>query len=149
MGEVVSLAKARQADVFSMFDAACPSLPEETNRDVIETAERSVGAATAGSSVKFRTACLLIAILSTVGLAASFLGAPDTQGQLVRDLNFSSNLVVTDEFIIAPAHADDPAWRQSREAWLAHIAKLENHPYFQQVLREKRLFSLTYPDRQP
>lgn len=148
MGEVVSFAKARQADIFSMFDSACPALSEDTCRDVMETAERSVDAQKPGNSVSFRTACLLIAVLSVIGVAASFIGGVGKQGQLAGDLNFSADLVVTEEFTIAPAQADDPAWRHSREAWLAHIAALENNPYYQQVVREKRLFSLTYPDRQ-
>ena len=148
MGEVVSFAKARQADIFSMFDSTCPALSEETNRDVMETAERSVDAQKPGRSLSFRAACLLIASLSVVGIAASFYGGTGTQGQLATDLNFSADLVVTEEFTLAPAQADDPVWRHSREAWLAHIAALENNPYYQQVVREKRLFSLTYPDRQ-
>jgi hypothetical protein len=148
MGEVVSFAKARQADIFSMFDSACPALAEETNRDVLETAERSVDAQKPRKSVSFRTACLLIASLSVIGVATSYLSGVGKRGQLAADLNFSADLVVTEEFTLAPAQADDPEWRQSREAWLAHIAALENNPYYQQVMREKRLFSLTYPDRQ-
>jgi len=178
MGEVVSFAKARQNDIFSMFDAACPLLPDETNREVVETAERSVGDKKSFGPDSFRAACLLIAVVSLCGLTLSFFGGSDVERHksTVVDLSsasvenipglasestgsngtgekryasdgaFSSNLVATDEFTLDHLHADKSAWRNNREAWLAHIASLENHPYYQKVVREKRLFSLTHPD---
>ena len=64
MGEVVSIAKARQTDIFSMFDEACPSLPEETNHGVLETARRSISDGKSNKPSRFRTACLIIGTVS-------------------------------------------------------------------------------------
>ena len=72
MGEVVSIAKARQTDIFSMFDEACPSLPEETNHGVLETARRSISDGKSNKPSRFRTACLIIGTVSFVGIALSF-----------------------------------------------------------------------------
>ena len=162
MGEVVSFEKARQTDIFSMFDSACPPLPEETNREVVETATLSVGDGKQKNPASFRAACLMIATVSLCGVAAlSFVGKSDAErsvdGSLERTLDtdaqpgnsaFSSSIVVTDEFTLDHLNAvADTNWRDSRETWLAHIAAMEGHPYYQQVAREKRLFSLTHPDQ--
>lgn len=168
MGEVVSIAKARQTDIFSMFDAACPSLPEEASREVIETALRSVGGAKSDKTTSFRAACIVIAVISLFGLALSYFnsfpvqqrasmgGEVSTQNQgrqamlemqYAVDGAFSSNLVETEEFTLGQGQSDNPAWRHSRESWLAEISSLESHPYYQQVVREKRLFSLAHPDQ--
>jgi len=168
MGEVVSFAKARQTDIFSMFDTACPSLPEEINREVVDTAVRSVGERKLDKPASFRAACLLIAAVSVCGIALSFFSDSDAErlaglsnGQgsnaandVVSSKNrnpvegaFSSNIVVTEEFTLDHLQSDDISWRHSRETWLAHIAAMEGHPHYQQVLREKRLFSLTHPDQ--
>ena len=66
---------------------------------------------------------------------------------LPNDDAFSSDLVVSDEFTLDYLQADNPRWRQSRESWLAHIAALERNPFYLKVVREKRLFSMTHPDR--
>lgn len=177
MGDVVSFAKAGQTDIFSMFDAACPSLPEETNREVVETAQRSVGATNTNKPATTRAACLVIVALSAIGIALSFFSASSVERRTVvasefsskdaavaapaeaieQSVNhrfdgafsgsFSSNLVMTDEFTLDHLQTDDPAWRLSRETWLAHIAALESNPFYQQVVREKRLFSMTHPDQ--
>lgn len=178
MGEVVSIAKARQTDIFSMFDEACPSLPEETNHGVFETARRSISDGKSNKPSRFRTACLIIGTVSFVGIALSFFvgknverrtivgseivtrgdvaSAADAVEQanrhsvksyLPNDGVFSSNIVVTDEFTLDHPQTDNPRWRQSRETWLAHIAALERNPYYLQVVREKRLFSMTFPDQ--
>ena len=181
MGEVVSIAKARQTDVFSMFDAACPSLPEETDRGVLETARRSVGDGKSIKPTRFRTSCLIIGAISFAGIALSFIVGTNVErrtivgreiatrgdvafasksadatmqvyqhsdnSNLPNDDAFSSDLVVSDEFTLDYLQADNPRWRQSRESWLAHIAALERNPFYLKVVREKRLFSMTHPDR--
>lgn len=160
MGEVVSFAKASQSDVFSMFDDACPALPEDTDREMIVTATRSVGDKNKLQSTRFRSACVVIGALSILGVLLTVVATGGLtsggQGTNSATLNFSSDLVVTDEFTLdhsgnsgssnLGANNGEPAWRHTREAWLAHIATLENDPTYRRVLREKRLFALTYPD---
>lgn len=177
MGEVVSFAKARQTDIFSIFDSTCPTLPEDTDREVVQTAKQSVGVVDKKNHTTFRAAFMLIAALSFFGVVFSIASDSNTghyvsrgagaslkepsaprlasglNAQAVAEIHypssgvFSSSIVATDEFTVDTLASRNPAWRHSREAWLAHIAALENHPYYQQVLREKRLFSLTHPDR--
>jgi hypothetical protein len=159
MGEVVSFAKASQSDVFSMFDDACPALPEDTDREMIVTATRTVGDKSKLQSTRFRSACVVIGALSVLGVLLTVVATggltSGRQGVHSAPLNFSSDLVVTDEFTLDHSSNTvsndlvsngEPAWRHSREAWLAHIAALENDPTYRRVVREKRLFALTYPD---
>jgi len=162
MGEVVSIAKAKQTDIFSMFDSGCPALPEITDEAVIHSASRSVARVEVKKPGASRVACLVIGGVSLIGIALSYLTAETSTN---RDLtssvaghslltadsaligSFSSDLIVTEEFTLNTQVLDERAWRLSREAWLAHIAALERDPAYQQILREKRLFAMTYPDQ--
>lgn len=168
MGEVISFSRARQTDIFSMFDSVCPALPETYEQEVVDSAARSVGQQTQQNPVSFRSACLLITMVCLIAIAvAHILLATDAQhsvntGSTDNALEsqflgkkffsgeqpFSDELVETEEipaYALKPT-ADDPPWRGSKEAWIAHIAKLEREPGYQLVILEKQLFALAYPD---
>ena len=163
MGNVVSIAKARQTDVFSMFDSGCPALPEQTDLQIMQAAAKSADQQKAESPAAFRIACFAICGVSLIGIMLSYLSDtlpgryPETSSvssapmaaaapnvnqlrrsreQQVQEVssasafinNFSSNLVVTEEFTLASTPFVDAAWRTSRETWLAHLATLESDP---------------------
>ena len=152
MGEVVSIRRTTDDDLFDFFNASCPSVPVELDEKIRHSASRAVQ----GQEIvnvgrpSFRTACLLIASVSLVGIilvrgvSARWNDAVESAASYSSSAN---NVVNSPELAAAqPVIAATDSWRRSRSAWAEYIEKLESDPFYQYVLSERRRFKAQYPE---
>lgn len=124
MGDVISLTRVTDVDIFSEFDAQCPSIPESIDLAIPRSAGKAIGKAEAGAEKKgYRTHSFLLIALSLLVLftVKLIVGAMPSQSVDLTSTNTS--------------------YRQSQETWLSFIETLESDPLHQRVLEEKRLFA--------
>lgn len=133
MGEVISISRASDLDIFSEFDAQCPTIPEEVDTAIRACALNAVAPYTSATKpASFRAACGVVVLVSLAALV------------VVKGL--TSRMATTTS--VAHYGLSDTAqgeWRKTRESWQAYISQLEKDPVFVHLQREKKLFQQQYP----
>lgn len=131
MGEVISITRVSDVDIFSQFDAQCPGIPEEINTRIPRSARKAVMKTPYQTGEhNFRNHCAVVVVLSlAVLIAVKFATGAITQQAGYSPLQIS---------------LQNTAFRESQATWLAHIQSLENSAGYQQLLEEKRLYALQH-----
>lgn len=135
MGEVISISRVSDLDIFSEFDALCPAIPQALDDEIRQSAENAVDKKQPNEKPgSFRAACVAVVLLSLVALA----GVKFVAGQ-VADKYSSSR------------YGDVQAnmsknWRKSRESWQAYITHLQNDPLMIHLQAEQKSFQQQFPD---
>lgn len=131
MGEVISISRVSDIDIFSEFDSQCPSIPEDIDQRIPRSARKAVTRSGALNDQNvFRKHCAIVVALSLCVLfIVKFVsGAVSSQMDLqYRDFE-----------------GDVATHRASKSAWAAYIESMESDPYYQRVIREKQLYSRQY-----
>ncbi len=136
MGEVISISRVSDLDIFSEFDAQCPSIPQDIDGLIRQSAESAVDQQQfKGTTGAFKTACVAVVVLSLVALAGVKFVASNVAG------NYSASRY--GEFTTSTRSTD---WRESREAWQTYINYLQNDPRIIHLQTEQKLFKQQYPD---
>ncbi len=133
MGEVINISRASDLDIFSEFDAQCPSIPEEIDTAIRACALGAVNQNTsAAKPASFRAICVVVVLVSLVALAA----VKGLTSRMAAN-TYTSHYGLSD--------TEQGEWRQTRESWQAYISQLESDPVFLHLQREKELFQQQYP----
>ncbi len=133
MGEVISISRVSDVDIFSQFDAHCPSIPEEIDSRIPRSARKAVdNNIRSDRPHHFRNHCVILVVLSVVVLAAVKLASSAIARQ-----------TTTGQAEIAQSNTD---FRHHKDTWQAQIKSMENHPAYLRVIEEKRLFAQQYID---
>ena len=133
MGDVISISRVSDVDIFSEFDAQCPAIPDNIDSRIPHSARKAVGNRPLDRDHNlFRKHCAIVVALSVCGLliVKGVSGAISSQSGM-RGLDFQQSS--TDH-------------RVSQSSWLAYIRKLENDAFYQHVQQEKQLYSLQYTE---
>ncbi len=132
MGDVISISRVNDIDIFSEFDSQCPSIPEDIDQRIPRSARKAVTRPGAlNDQGVFRKHCAIVVALSlSVLFIVKFVsGAVSSQMDLqYRDFE-----------------GDVATHRTSQTAWAEYIETMESDPYYQRVIREKQLYSRQYP----
>ena len=152
MGEVVSIRRTTDDDLFDFFNASCPKVPVELDEKV----KRSAGRAVQGQEIvnvgrpSFRTACLLVASVSLIGLMlvrGVSVRWNDAVESAASYANSTSSTANQPQLAAAqPVSSTVDSWRRNKSAWAAYIETLESDPFYQHVLSERRKFKERYPE---
>lgn len=135
MGEVISISRVSDLDIFSEFDSQCPSIPHEIDVLVRQSAEKAVDKRNHSEKpASFRAACVAVVVLSLIALAGVKFVASQVPG------NYSSG-----RYADATANMSKN-WRESRESWQAYITHLQNDPLMVHLQAELKLFQQQYPE---
>ena len=134
MGEVISISRVSDLDIFSEFDAQCPEIPEDIDKIISHSAENAVGKPNYPQHTgSFRVACIAVVLSSLVALAGVKFVASQLTG------NFSGSKYGD---ISATGKKE---WRESRESWESYITHLENDPRVVHLQIEREMFQQQYP----
>lgn len=132
MGDVISISRVSDSDIFSEFDSQCPSIPEDIDQRIPRSARKAVVRSSASYDQNvFRKHCAIVVALSLCVLfVVKFVsGTVSSQlGMQYRDLE-----------------GDVAKHRASQRAWAAYIQTMETDPYYQRLIREKQLYARQYP----
>jgi hypothetical protein len=133
MGDVISISRVSDVDIFSEFDAQCPDIPENIDSRIPRSARKAVDKGVLDRDHNlFRKHCAIVVALSVCGLLIVKVvsGAIAAQSGM-RSVDFEHS--ATDH-------------RLSQSSWAAYIRKLENDAFYRHVQQEKHLYSLQYAE---
>ncbi len=166
MGEVISIGRSNDDDLFGHFEKACPKVPTDIDETISQSAARALGGETESYKPSFRNVCLGVAGVCCVGilLAHNFTKrwntAVDTAAMSTVTTDFAISNKVAQKLpaqaeglqpaqlaAAIPAVDSDKSWHRTRAAWVEYITRLESDPFYQYVEREKRRFKARYPDQ--
>ncbi len=135
MGDVISISRVSDVDIFAEFDAQCPTIPDDIDSRIPRSARKAVdGRGAQGDQTLFRKHCAIVVVLSLCILAiVKFVsGSIATQlGMQYRDFESSNT-----------------SHRQSQAAWAGYISTMEQDAYYQRVVKEKQLYQQRFPGNQ-
>ena len=139
MGDVISISRVSDVDIFSQFKAECPEIPEEIDNRIPKSARKAVAhQPPATRSHQFRNHCVFVVVLSILVLAAvKFISS--AVAEQVSFNRFESGVGGIGSEV-------DTTYRNNRDAWLVHIKTLESHPVYERIVEEKRLYALHFTD---
>jgi len=131
MGDVISISRVSDVDIFSQFDGQCPEIPAEIDARIPRSARKALEKSVYHEvENNFRNHCVLVVVASLLVLA----GVKLTTNAITARVGLhqpQAELLSTD-------------YRNSQSEWAAQIQRLESDPAYQRVLEEKRLFALEY-----
>ncbi len=153
MGEVISIRRSTDDDLYTLFSDTCPEVPDAVDEKVHLAATRALGGSVDNpSQPSFKTVCLVVVGACLIGVA------------LVRGVTDRWNIAVDSaakysvqasslnkEAVLSAAlpldNSSEKSWRRSRDAWAEYIARLERDPFYQHVRQEKLHFEARYPTK--
>ncbi len=163
MGEVISIRRSTDDDLYTLFSQTCPEVPAEVDEKVQLAASRALGGNQVQSSQpSFKTVCLVVAGACLIGITLvrgvtdRWNNAVDSAARYsVQSSNLNKEAVLGAALPLDNGPPDNSSlvnnsensWRRSRGAWAEYIARLERDPFYQYVLQEKMRFEAQYPGK--
>ena len=152
MGEVISIRRSSDDDLYELFSQACPEVPDAVDEKIQLAAVQALsGSQGRYYQPSFKTVCLVVVSACLVG-AALVRGVTNRWNVAVDSAGMysvQSNNLNSEAIMGAALPADNSSvksWRRSRGAWAEYIARLERDPFYQYVQQEKMRFEARYPD---
>ncbi|OED43642.1 hypothetical protein AB833_03300 [Chromatiales bacterium (ex Bugula neritina AB1)] len=132
MGEVISIHRHGDNDIYRIFDTRGPAMPDDLDEKIKDAAIRATGGSEGPGTNPFRSAFVVIVVLSllSVIVVQRFHYKPVSTATIVA--GFAQTSMDTGEPRTVP-------WRQSKVVWLNHISGMEA-----ELLREKVAFAEEY-----
>ena len=169
MGDIVSIKRSNDDDLFVHFESACPKVPADVDDIIRQSAARALGGDQASPyKPSFRNVFLVvggvcgIAMMLSYGVTTRWNNAVDSAARkaaspviarAVSDELASGAEASGVETAVAaqlsaalPSSGSANSWQRTRGAWAEYITRLESDPYYQYVLQEKRRFESRYPN---
>lgn len=159
MGDVISIKRSTDDDLFSHFEAACPQVPPAVENSIRLSANRAIGGEQRIDQLpSFKYFFVAIAGLCVIGMllangvtsrwknavqAAAVYSEPND----LETLATASSEPGLAAAIAAELPSSDGSFIRARGAWAEYISRLERDPYYQYVLAEKRRFAAQYPEQ--
>ena len=153
MGEVISIKRSTDDDLYALFNEACPEVPAAIDEKIQHAAIRAIGGSHEHSAqLSFKTVCLVVAGACLIGVAL-VRGVSDRWNHAVdsaamysvQSNNLNNELVLG--AALPPESSGEKSWRRSRGAWAEYVARLERDPFYQYVQQEKMRFEARYPSK--
>ncbi len=131
MGDVISISRVSDVDIFSRFDAQCPQIPAEIDNRIPNSARKAVVKSTQSDEhYHFRNHCIVVVVLSFVVLAG---------------VKYVANIMAQSSAADgAITERGDTSYRDKQASWLEQIKLMELDPAYQRVLEEKRLYARSH-----
>lgn len=132
MGEVISISRVSDIDIFSQFDDQCPQIPEDVDALIPRSAHKAVHkTAPVEIGHSFRNHCIIVVVLALLVLAAVKIGT----GALINQVSHAK----------LETKSLDTEHRNNQTSWQAYIRLLEADPIYQRIIEERRLYSIQFP----
>ena len=153
MGEVISIRRSTDDDLYALFNESCPAVPDAVDEKVHFAATRALGGnLDHPSQPSFKTVCIVVAGACLIGVAL-VRGVTDRWNNAVDSAAKYSVQAssLNEEAVLGAAlpmdNSSEKSWRRSRGAWAEYIARLERDPFYQHVRQEKLRFEARYPTK--
>lgn len=132
MGDVISISRVSDVDIFAEFDSQCPSIPEDIDFRIPRSARKAVDKpGSQNDQSLFRKHCAIVVLLS-LGILA-----------IVKFVSGSIATQIDMQYRDFENHG--VSHRQSQATWAEYISTLEQDAFYQRVLNEKKLYLQQYP----
>ncbi len=169
MGEVVSIKRSNDDDLFVHFESACPKVPADADDIIRQSAARALGGDQASTyKPSFRHFFLVVGGVCGIGMMLSYgvttrwnnavdsaarkstpsaiASATSVKPMPVAEAPGIETKVGAQLAAALPSVSGADSWQRTRGAWAEYITRLESDPYYQYVEEEKRRFESRYPN---
>ncbi len=140
MGDVISIRRQGDNDIYRIFDARGPILPDDLDDKIKTAAARALGKKTPQGDGAFRSACLIVVCLSLLGIVVAQRIQYASVSAPQATVASAAQAGVPLPFAAAKTPQNDVHWRQSEQSWSSHIEQLEL-----ELAREKTDFGHAFP----